>query len=595
MVRHSLQHFFNHPRYRSLALSPDGSTFAYVCDADGRFDVFHQEIAGGARRRLTQLTDQDAGALAFLSDGLVFSTDRAGCELWQLWQLRDEAAAPRALTTRSDTQHLIHPRAAHPRGELLAFAAPGAAPGQMDVFLLDTKDFRSRTVASTGTYLLPGTWSPDGRYLLVAEVSAIDQIALLVLDSSTGALTRMTPAKHDAAYIPGPWFPDGRSFLVATDDGRKFSALMRMTLAGDRTILHETVGDIAGLGMDAAGRRIAIAAEEDGAQRLRVLDLPEHRLLDTGAVACGTLCDRWNDELFVREDGSILFYLSTSQHPKQPMLWRASGLPPEPLAPAMPAVVTEGELIVPDKVHLEADDGLPLQGWLYRPRGAGPFPCVLFLHGGPLAAVRPDYAPFTQYLLSRGIGFFAPNVRGSSGFGRSFARLVHRDWGGADVADARAAGRYMRSLPWVESNRCAMMGVSYGGFLALSCLWQEPQIWAAGIDLFGPVDLERLLRNAPANWAPALAESVGTDEQLRTRSPLHHVEKITAPLLVVQGANDPRVRLEQSEALVDKLRQWNTPCEYLLLPNEGHGMAERASSLTVFEAAARHLERYLFV
>jgi len=223
--------------------------------------------------------------------------------------------------------------------------------------------------------------------------------------------------------------------------------------------------------------------------------------------------------------------------------------------------------------------------WLFRPRGDGPFPVVVSIHGGPEAQERPSYAysGLYQYLLSRGIGILAPNIRGSTGYGLSYQRLIYRDWGGAELEDIRHAAEYLRTLDWVAPDRLGVFGGSFGGFATLSALSRLPEYWAAGVDVVGPSNLITFVASVPPHWRSVLKEWVGDAEEDRDllieRSPITYVDNIRAPLLVIQGANDPRVVQAESDQMVERLRELGREVEYYVDEESGHGPASREAGI----------------
>ena len=222
---------------------------------------------------------------------------------------------------------------------------------------------------------------------------------------------------------------------------------------------------------------------------------------------------------------------------------------------------------------------------------------MLSIHGGPEAQERAIYQPLYQYLLSRGIGVLATNIRGSTGYGKTFQRLVQRDWGGGDLKDWDYAARWLREQDWVDADRIGVFGGSYGGFAVLSCVTRLPDYWAAAVDIFGPSNLITFAKAVPPTWRRMMKRFVGDPEEdaelLRERSPLTYIDNVRAPLLVIQGAKDPRVVKPESDQLVEKLREVGRTVEYVVFEDEGHGFTKRPNELKAMRLSAEWLERHL--
>jgi dipeptidyl aminopeptidase/acylaminoacyl peptidase len=251
----------------------------------------------------------------------------------------------------------------------------------------------------------------------------------------------------------------------------------------------------------------------------------------------------------------------------------------------------------PALVEYKSHDGRMVPAWLYRPAaattcgdgeaagGCRRFPVVLSIHGGPESQERAEYcySGLYQFLLSRGVGVFAPNVRGSSGYGITYQTLIHRDWGGGELADFDHAVRYLHELDWVDDDHIGVFGGSFGGFAALSCLSRLPELFAAGVSVVGPSNLVTFAKAVPPTWRSLMTNWVGDPEAdfdfLMSRSPITYVDQIRAPLMVVQGANDPRVVQTESDQIVDALRNRGVEVRYDVYNDEGHGFTKRSNEI----------------
>jgi dipeptidyl aminopeptidase/acylaminoacyl peptidase len=258
----------------------------------------------------------------------------------------------------------------------------------------------------------------------------------------------------------------------------------------------------------------------------------------------------------------------------------------------------EDDLVDVELVSYPTFDGRDVPAWLYRPRGVeGRAPVVLAIHGGPEAQEHPIYSPLYQYLASRGIGVLATNIRGSTGYGKTYQRLIQRDWGGGDLKDWDHAVQWLRAKDWVDAERIGVWGGSYGGFAVLTCVTRLPDYWAAAVDIFGPSNLITFAKAVPPTWRRMMKRFVGDPEEdadlLRERSPMTYIEDAKAPLLVIQGAKDPRVVRGESDQLVEKLRTLGRTVEYIVFEDEGHGFTKRANEIATMRASAGWLETHL--
>ena len=334
----------------------------------------------------------------------------------------------------------------------------------------------------------------------------------------------------------------------------------------------------------------------DGAARLRVRDLAGGAEVPVPPLPLALI-----EDLEWTPDGSALvFRVNAAVRPNHPCRLTLGA----PTAQRLPADLLGGvvpdDLVAPESVRVRTFDGRQVQAWLYRPSSAAPstpVPVLLSIHGGPEAQERPQYHPLYQYLLHRGIAVLAPNIRGSTGFGASYQRLVHRDFGGADLRDLAACAQYLQGAEWIDAKRIAVYGGSYGGFAALSCATRLPEYWAAAVSVVGPSNLVTFAKSVPPSWKRFMKDWVGDPdedrEMLLRRSPISYVERMRAPLLVLQGAKDPRVVKAESDQMVDRLKARGVAVEYHVFDDEGHGFMKKRNQVRGWNLIAEFLLRHL--
>jgi dipeptidyl aminopeptidase/acylaminoacyl peptidase len=255
-------------------------------------------------------------------------------------------------------------------------------------------------------------------------------------------------------------------------------------------------------------------------------------------------------------------------------------------------------LVRPELIWFRGHDGLELSGWLYRPAsGAGPFPTVLSFHGGPESQERPGFSSNYQALVARGIAVFAPNVRGSSGFGKRFVNLDNGALRFDGVKDIRACVDAVVSSGVADPRRVGIMGGSYGGYMVMAGLTEYPELFAAGANLFGVVNFDTFFKHTEG-WMAAISKvEYGDPEKeadlLRRLSPIHRVDRVRAATIVLHGANDTNVPVVEAEQVVDSLKKRNVPVEYVLFPDEGHGWRKTVNRVRSTVAIVRWFEKHL--
>jgi len=256
------------------------------------------------------------------------------------------------------------------------------------------------------------------------------------------------------------------------------------------------------------------------------------------------------------------------------------------------------KLVHPQLVRFRSHDGLELSGWLYRlPGSRRPGPLVLSFHGGPARQERPVFRPDYQALLARGISVFAPNIRGSSGFGKRFMNLDNGPLRLNAIRDIRACAEHVIQRGFAHPKRVGLIGHGYGGYLVMAGLAEYPDLFAAGAELDGVVDLEAFFTDTDpwmaASWKAEFGNPETQADMLRVLSPVHRLDRIQAPLLILRGANDARASVTEAEQVAARLKQRGAPVNYIVFPDEGHGLRKTANRIRATAAVVRWFDRYL--
>jgi dipeptidyl aminopeptidase/acylaminoacyl peptidase len=616
MGRYSFEQFAAIRSYAGLAFSPDGKHIAYTSNSSGQFNVWRQPVHltddGSALmpRQLTNLIDDVARTVAWSPDGewILTTVDHHGNENYQVYRVPATDGWLYPVTTNPSARNEMAEDPFSPDGKRIAYASNERNPADFDVVVreldgeIGTPDRgagEAKPIVSGDGIFAPASWSPDGSRLLVLKLLSNTNQDLYVCDVASGEMRHLTPHDGDTIYLPGPWAGDGRSFYALTNQEREFNALVSVDLEHSGLRWVETPDwDVEGVALSQDDRFMAWLTNEDGYSRLQVRDLT------TGAIRELTDLPRgvYSAIRFSPTEPLLAMYISRSVRPADLYIVNVETGEHWVLTQSFLGGVPEGDMIEPELIRYTSFDGRQVPAFLYRPReaSAGPkVPLVLSIHGGPESQERPvyNYWGFYQYLLSLGIGVIATNVRGSTGYGISYQKLIHRDWGGAELKDFERAAKYAQSLDWVDPERLGVFGGSFGGFATLSCVSRLPEYWSAAVDIFGPANLQTFARSVPEFWKRMMKLWVGDPdedaEMLKERSPITYVDEIRAPLLVIQGANDPRVVKPESDQIVERLRQNGQTVEYMVFDDEGHGFTKTANWHKALGAAAGWLETYL--
>jgi dipeptidyl aminopeptidase/acylaminoacyl peptidase len=578
----------------NLAFSPDSRHISYVHDGSGLFNLWSSPVEGGAASQLTSGDEDAVRHHRWAPTGIVLELDHLGAEQWQLNLLpADGYGWPRAVTDRQDVQYEAGPVADD--GRRLLFGANHERETDVSVYVLDIPSGQYRLVLDLmGRQLDPAAWHPDGRRAAVAEVLGnTDQIAYL-LDVETGDVRNLTPHDGEEFNSPLGFSADGSRLYNLTDRGTEQNFLEAIDLAtGARAPLIQSEWGIEHADLSGDRRRIAYTIDEDGYSRFHARDIESDRELRFPDMPQGVCA-----QFAISPDGRLVAALvGTGRRVFDVYVADLDSGRVTRVTDNFLGGIPESELVEPELVHFPTFDGKQIPAWLYRPHEAsGKLPVVLSIHGGPEVQERTHVtrsSSFYQYVMSRGIAVLAPNIRGSTGYGKSYQKLIHRDFGGDELKDIEHAAQWLRAQGWVDSERIAVYGASFGGFATLSAMTRLPDYWRCGIDLVGPSNLVTFARAVPPHWRALMKEWVGDPEEdfdfLMSRSPITYVENMKAPLLVLQGANDPRCVKPESDQMVEKLRSIGVDVEYHVFEDEGHDFSKRANQLKAYRLISAFL------
>ena len=581
----------------SPALSPDGSMLAVISDRDGTPRVWLSPLAqAGPPVRLDTGGDY-VRVVSWSPDGewLCLTTAPGGGERTLVRALRPDGSDARVVAGAPPGMAWIGRW--QPGGHVVGLAESSATdPAKLTAYAVDVCSGRRRHLAS-GLAATVCTFSHDGRYAVV-RLGARGKRRLLLVDTRTGSSAELLGA--DATIADACFAPDNRMIYLHTDANREFAALLALPrVAAGYPEAAELIAARDGVeldrfALDPTGHAVLAVWNVEGHSELELVDLTggERRALPAPPAEVVTGC------AFARDGGSLVLAVEAGAEPPHVLRYPLPPTEPVRLAPTLPPPWPPDAPARPELHRWRARDGFPLSGWLYRPAGAlGAVPTLVWLHGGPEAQERPTFSPLYQALLSYGVAVFAPNVRGSSGFGRRFVDAdVHRRRFAAidDVADVVG---YLVEAGLADPTAIGCAGRSYGGYLTVAAMVSYPALFRVGVDASGITDFETFFAHTEPWIAAAAVSRYGHPRRdaglLRELSPIHRIGQLSAPLLVVHGGQDTNVPASQAEQLVAALRDRGGSPGYLVLPDEGHDILGTTSRAIFVREVVHWLVRHL--
>ena len=578
---------FNHDETKLLVSSNE----------TGVFNVYEMDLVTGNRTAITEGEDTTFGVSYMPNDDrILYMRDKDGNENSHLF-LREMDGRVRDLTEGDETKEGF--AGFHP--DLKSFFTQNNQrdPRFFDLFQWDVETLDKTMVYQNEDGFDPFDITPDGHWIILTKTNTSNDSDILVADlTGGGAPFLISEHTGQASFQPQTVSPDGRYLFYSTNVTGEFMALKRYDFAaGTHEDVFATDWDVAFAYFSLTGKYQVIGTNEDGYTKVRITREGKDVVLE--GLPEGTV----SRIAFSHSEKLMKLTVSSDTMPGNMFLFNLDTGDFRQLTDNLNPEIDPTDLVASTVARFPARDGMIIPGPLYKPIGASAenkVPVMLWIHGGPGGQSRAGYHGEKQFLLNHGYALFAVNNRGSSGYGKSFYAADDRRHGREPLWDCVDAKEYLKTLDWVDPDRIGIMGGSYGGYMTLAALAFEPEEFACGVDIFGVANWVLTLENIPPYWESfrkALYDEIGhpveDEEFLRATSPVFHGNKITRPLMILQGANDPRVLQRESDDMVAAIKAGGGTVDYLVFEDEGHGFRKSANRVKGFNAILEFLDTHL--
>jgi dipeptidyl aminopeptidase/acylaminoacyl peptidase len=585
------------------AWSPDGREIVFTSDMSGRPNLWKVSASGGWPIQLTQSDDRQYSAV-WSPDGrwIVYQQDHAGNELWDLYAIPSGGGEPVNLTNtptiREEDPHWSHD------GRTIALSYKPKAGTRYDIALLD---WRTRKVHKLTNEQQPGyswsivAWSPDDKAIYADRVNPpFTDADVYRIDVATGKLDNLTPHQGTIRYLASSLSPNGRTLLLGSDARGGNMNVALLDVATKRiTWVTDLKWEAYAGHFSPDGKRFTYIVDQDGltdayladrsTNRAEKVELPHGLNTFSGNP---TEFAPQSDRLIIAHEasnqpGDLWVYDIHSRHGDQLTFSEIASLRAIPLPPSQ-------------VVHYSTFDGKIISALLWMPfnlRRDGAHPALVLPHGGPTGQMVDYWNPDVQALASRGYICLAPNPRGSTGYGLDFQKANFRDLGGGDLKDEIAGVEFLKATGYVDPRKIGITGGSYGGFMTLMAVGKDPEIWAAAVEEYGIINWLTMLKTSDPSLNEYLKALLGDPQTNRKTyeadSPITYIRSEKAPLLVLQGDNDPRVPKEEAQQVVAILKGEGRIVSAHYYPNEGHGFVKRENQIDSIRRTIAWFDRYL--
>ena len=588
--------FLNVRTAASPSLSPDGARLTFLTGTTGTPQLWVVDSRGGWPDQLTFGESVTFQEWSPSGEWIVYGSDHGGNEREGYYVIAPDGSTERELLPPS--QAFREFGGVTRDGQRIAYATTERNGEDFDIHLIDVGAGHDREIFRGRMGLYAVSWRPDAGAVILSEARGEDANDAYLLDIRTGQVSDLFKPADASRYESFSWLPDGAGFYLVTNDGREFAALASYDVTTRQMrIVDKPDGEVEQVRVAPTGEFLAWVTSEGGYSRLRVRNLKTGSDLSVPLLPRGTFSLQW-----AAREPVLAITVSGPQIPGDIWTWDVSSGQLHRATRSATAGLDPMTMVVPTHHSFRASDGTTIHGLLYRPRAVPAnrrAPVLVSVHGGPTAHATPRFNGPHQYLLTRGIAIFDFNYRGSTGYGKTFARLNDRRLRENELSDLRDAVAWLRTQDGLDATRVAIMGGSYGGYLTMAALSRLPDVFASGVAFVGVANWVTALEGA----SPQLKASdrieygdIGNPDDrefFRQISPLTHAANVRAPAMVIHGANDPRDPVTESDQFVRAIRERGGTVEYLRFPDEGHSIRKLSNRIIAYRRIAAFLERTL--
>lgn len=577
---------------KSLDYGSNGNKISFISDYMGLQQVweYHREDRRPAQPSFIKEGITFVRYVAGTSD-LIVGMDPSGDEREQLYLLKKDGELI-ALTNSPEHIHLYG--GSSPDGKWIAWSSNRRNEAFFDIYIQNLETLEIRCAFAEDGLVSVMEWFPDGDSLLVRRTNTPLDHDLGVLSLLTGGMDWITEHSGEASFQNVHFNKDGDYIYLLSNKDREFFGLACIHLPTKQLIWLETgMWDFEGLAMNKKKNQLAFTINEGGISKGYLLDL-EISSVYTWETPVGVITDL----KFSPENQKLLYLLNGPTHPSDIWELDLETFKAERLTYFSHNPILEGKLIEPKLIFYRSFDNLQIPAFFYKPKyAAEKTPVVIYIHGGPESQSRAVYNPLLQYFLNIGYAVVTPNIRGSSGYGKTYSHLDDASKRMDAVKDLIFLVEWLKGNMNVDAGKIAIMGGSYGGFMVLTAISHYPNLFAAAVDIVGMSSLRTFLKTT-SPWRKKLREDeYGTIEKdgkfFDQIDPLNYADEITAPLLVIHGVNDPRVPIEESEQIVNKLKKRDHPVTFIRIEEEGHKVVKLENKKYAYSNVAEFLKKYI--
>jgi dipeptidyl aminopeptidase/acylaminoacyl peptidase len=597
--KYAIEQFLNTKTYLGGAFSFNEEKILFSSDESGVFNVYSIPVCGGNQTQLTNSTNHSFTLLSAFStdDRFLYASDGLGNELNHIF-LRDLDGSVRDLTPWTNAKSEFYGWSKDQKS--FFFLSNNRDPKFMDLYEMDIETFQPKILYQNQNRLSFRAISADKRYLALTKTVSANSSEFYLYDLSTNTLQNIAPHQDDIQYQPVDFSADCRYLYYLTDQDSEFTYLKRLHIdSGVTEIVENHPWDIFFCSFSHTGKYRVTGINEDGKTVIQIHDQQTNARVPLPKLPAGEI----TQVSISKTEKSMLFYVNGDRSPSDLYYYNFETSHFHKLTNSLSSEINPADLVDAEIIRYPSYDGTLIPALYYKPKDMQKdkkMPALLWVHGGPGGQSRIGYSYLIQYLVNHGYPVLSVNNRGSSGYGKSFFKSADHKHGEADLDDCIWAKYFLIGTGNIDKDKIGIIGGSYGGYMTLAALAFRPNEMAVGVDIFGISNWVRTLKSIPSWWETqreAFYKKIGNPETetvyLESISPLFHADSIRNPLLVIQGANDPRVLKIESDQIIEAVNKTGVPNQYLIFDDEGHGLVKKQNQMKAAKVILEFLDEHL--
>ena len=598
MKTYTIDQMMDNEAIGGSSFSPDTSQILLSSNRSGIYNMYTVPITGG---ELTPITESDSSSVFAISyfpkdERMLFRMDGNGDEIYHIY-LRDTDGNHKDLTPYEGARASFYGWTADKAGFL--FSSNKRDARYNDLYEMDLETFTPKMLYQNNDGYFLGGLSEDKKYLPLVKPINTNDADLFLYGMDDKSLTKINTVQ--SANSPEDFSPDGKSLYYTTDANGEFAQLMKYNIGGKTTEqVMERSWDIVGSYFTENGSYQVTYINEDAKNSIEIIDVASGNMIELPATDNMDITNVG----FSDDEKWMSFYAGGSHTPSNLYVYDIENKKQTKLTDVLNDEIQAEDLVNAEVIRYTSFDGLEIPAIYYKPHQASAenkVPALVWVHGGPGGQSRQGFSSFIQYMVNHGYAVLAVNNRGSSGYGKTFYQMDDLNHGDKDLKDCVAGKDWLAEQAEIDEEKIGIIGGSYGGYMTMAALTYTPEEFDVGVNLFGVTNWIRTLRSIPPWWEAQkealyleLGDPNSTDSvRLREISPLFHTDKVTKPLIVLQGSKDPRVLQVESDEIVAGVRQNGVPVEYVLFEDEGHGFVKKENQIEAYSKVLEFLDTYL--